>query len=541
MMKRLTSILLSFALVISMLSCMGFIVSAQTTEAALWVDPVNGSDSNSGTETAPFKTIACAKTAAAELSATQDVTVYLNGGTYSLTETIEFTSSDSGQNENTITYKEVDGEVPIISGGTEITGWTLHDSDLNIYKASVPAAASGARQFYVDGVRQTRSMSETSPTDWTILSSSGYMSPNSTSQETNEYIIMDLGEAKSVSLVTLYPNDELDASGYAAGFPSDFTIETSLDGSNYTVQLTKSDFAAPSANTKVDLTFDAVSARYVKLNVTKLGTADRLNPGKYMLSLSEITVGQAPTVIESTALDFSQVQHIEFSNNQVATDGVSFLGYYDSRDDSDHSYIASGIPIGNIADGSTGNYFSSGGYKTTWLSGASGPMTPKLVIDLASTVSISAVQLDARLENGSPVNEPVSFDIDVMDKSGTWVNVASVEDYEWTSSSALFAFNPMAAQKVRIQVYELGTYDSTSASAGTIYFQLSELSVLKPADIAVGAEVIAPNSWEYETMSKDNLTSGVIGVMYKYDLLQSRWDYERKDGGSARLGTIGIF
>ena len=513
-MKRLLSLLVSLALIISMLSCMGFIVSAQTAGAALWVDPITGSDANSGTESAPFKTIEYAKSVAAELSSTQDVTVYLNGGTYTLTETVEFTGTDAGQNGNTITFTAVDGEEPVISGGTEITGWTLHDAETNIYKATVPADAAGARQFYIDGVSQTRAMTEVSPTDWTILSSCGYMSPYSTTRNTNEYIIIDLGESHPVSLVTLYPNDELDTAGKAAGFPTDFTIETSTDGVDYTVQLTETDFSAPSVNSKVDLTFNAVSARYIKLNVTKLGTADRLNPGRYMLSLSEITVGQAATEVTASALDFTKVQHIDFSNNLVTADRVSFFGYYDSRDEADHSYITDGIPISNIADGSTGNFISTGGYQSSWLSGANGPMTPKLEVNLGGTVTISSIQLAIRLENGSPVNQPVSFDIDVMNKSGTWVNVVTERDYEWTNSSALFSFNPLAAQSIRIKVYELGTSDSASAASGSIYFQLTELSVYKPADIAVGATVIAPNSWEYETMSRDNLTSGVVGAMY---------------------------
>lgn len=512
-MKRITSLLMTIALVLSIIPCMRFTVSAESSGAAIWVDPTIGSDSNSGTESAPFKTIAHAKKIAAELSATQSVTVFLNGGTYSLSDTITFTASDSGQNGNVITFKAVEGETPIVSGGTEVSGWSLHDSANNIYKATVPATASGARQFYVNGAHQTRAMTETSPTDWNILGSCGYVSPSATTKNTNEHIIVDLGEIQRVSKVTLYPNDELNASGTAAGFPSDFTIETSTDGSTYTTVYTETDCVAPSVNTKVEFEFSPTNARYVKLNVTELGAPDRLKPEEYNLSLSEIEVGQAAVSIAAEQINLLSMQHIDFSRDIVASDLISFMGYYDTRDLVDHSYYIAEIPVSNICDGNSDTYISTGGYQSGWLTGLGGPMTPKIELSFNNT-SISAIEMVARTENGQTVNEPVSFDIEVYNRNGTWETVATVEDYNWTSNTALFTFDPIVAQKIRISVHKLGTLDSASEASGSIYFQLTELSIYTPSNIAEGATVTAPNSWEYETMSKDNLTDGEIGVMY---------------------------
>ena len=54
----------------------GLGITAYAADAqALWVDPVNGSDSAAGTQVAPFQTIEKAKAAAAALSAGGDVTV----------------------------------------------------------------------------------------------------------------------------------------------------------------------------------------------------------------------------------------------------------------------------------------------------------------------------------------------------------------------------------------------------------------------------------------------------------------------------------
>jgi len=66
-------------------------VSAADTNADLWIDPVNGSDTNDGTtENTALKTIQAAKSLAATLSESKDVVVILKSGTYDATETIVF-------------------------------------------------------------------------------------------------------------------------------------------------------------------------------------------------------------------------------------------------------------------------------------------------------------------------------------------------------------------------------------------------------------------------------------------------------------------
>ncbi|WP_405590152.1 NEW3 domain-containing protein [Streptomyces sp. NBC_01190] len=100
-------------------------------------------------------TIQEAQKLARTLSGKADVVVSLAGGTYRLTEPWKLTSADSGRNGHTVTWQALPGQKPVLSGGQQVTRWTLHDTADNIYAASVPAGAD-ARQLYVDGALAPR-------------------------------------------------------------------------------------------------------------------------------------------------------------------------------------------------------------------------------------------------------------------------------------------------------------------------------------------------------------------------------------------------
>jgi hypothetical protein len=106
---------------------------------------------------------------------TGDIIVYLRGGTYSLGSTFTLTAADSGTNGFNVIYQAYTGETPIISGGRVISGWTLHDSAKNIYKAVVPAL--NTRQLFVNGVRATRARGERNPQGFT-KTATGYTTPS---------------------------------------------------------------------------------------------------------------------------------------------------------------------------------------------------------------------------------------------------------------------------------------------------------------------------------------------------------------------------
>src|SRR5215207_8249061 len=91
-----------------------------------------------------------------------DITVYLRGGTYALSSPLRLRSQDSGSGTHHVIYKAYRNEKPVISGGTKVSGWLLHDRAQNIYKAYVGTSLQ-TRQLYVDGIRATRARSETDP------------------------------------------------------------------------------------------------------------------------------------------------------------------------------------------------------------------------------------------------------------------------------------------------------------------------------------------------------------------------------------------
>ena len=207
-MKKLLSAILILAMVLSLMPALSLrSQAAETSYAEFWVDPDTGDDANEGTQAAPFKTITKAKEIVSTIAPamTGDIIVHLGGGTYTLEDTINFTAADSGCNGFKVIYKAVEGETPLLSGGTLISNWEVHDADKNIFVADVPEGLEDGRHFFVDGEYATHAMTEDAPIDWKIMSSYGYVSPTVDSADNEEYVIMDLGEETRVGQLVLYP------------------------------------------------------------------------------------------------------------------------------------------------------------------------------------------------------------------------------------------------------------------------------------------------------------------------------------------------
>jgi len=121
------------------------------TQATYYVSPT-GNDSNPGTEDEPFQTLTEARDVVRTINSnmTGDIYVYLRGGTYDITSTITFEPQDSGTNGYRIYYEAYPGEVPVLNGGTLVTGWTQHSG--NIYKATLNHGTK-LRSLIVNGKR----------------------------------------------------------------------------------------------------------------------------------------------------------------------------------------------------------------------------------------------------------------------------------------------------------------------------------------------------------------------------------------------------
>ncbi len=121
---------------------------------------VNGSDKNPGTEDAPFRTLEKARNTVRKFNGDMsgDIVIHIGKGVFELEETFELTDKDSGSNGCRIIYEGQGKDETVISGGTEVTGWTLYDADKNIYCADVEDG-SNFRQLYIDGVKAVRARS----------------------------------------------------------------------------------------------------------------------------------------------------------------------------------------------------------------------------------------------------------------------------------------------------------------------------------------------------------------------------------------------
>ncbi|PIM69378.1 carbohydrate-binding protein [Streptomyces sp. JV178] len=125
--------------------------ASAAVQATYYVAP-DGSDTNAGTISAPFKTLRHARDVVRTVNddMTGDINVYLRGGNYPVSSTVDFTSADSGTNGHRVVYAAYQDEKPVLNGGVPVTGWTQHSG--NIWKATLDRDDK-LRALYVDGKR----------------------------------------------------------------------------------------------------------------------------------------------------------------------------------------------------------------------------------------------------------------------------------------------------------------------------------------------------------------------------------------------------
>ncbi|MDV6330380.1 right-handed parallel beta-helix repeat-containing protein [Asticcacaulis sp. 201] len=124
------------------------------TAVQIHVSPV-GNDTGDGSAKAPFKTLPRAQAAVRAVNASRDVTVILADGVYSLTAPLVFTAADGGQGTHTVVWQAAPKAKPMLSGGMNVTGFTLMDAKTFVYAADVPKGLE-SRQLWIDGVLAER-------------------------------------------------------------------------------------------------------------------------------------------------------------------------------------------------------------------------------------------------------------------------------------------------------------------------------------------------------------------------------------------------
>jgi len=125
--------------------------AAAATQATYYVAP-NGDDTGSGAITSPFKTLQHARDVVRTANATMtgDIYVYLRGGSYPVSGTIDFGPGDSGTNGHRVVYAAYPNETPVLEGGVPVTGWTQYSG--NIWKAPL-SRGTKLRALYVNDKR----------------------------------------------------------------------------------------------------------------------------------------------------------------------------------------------------------------------------------------------------------------------------------------------------------------------------------------------------------------------------------------------------
>lgn len=142
--------------------------------AEIWVSP-KGNDASAGTKDSPLQSVAAALRKARELRRLKDASVkdgvhiMLMGGTYTLDESLFIRPEDSGTADSPTVVENAPDEHPVISGGTQITGWQKLQHPVgglpkqaygNVWVADVPRTGDGSfilfRQIWVDGNKAIR-------------------------------------------------------------------------------------------------------------------------------------------------------------------------------------------------------------------------------------------------------------------------------------------------------------------------------------------------------------------------------------------------
>ncbi|MDF7801977.1 right-handed parallel beta-helix repeat-containing protein [Pontiellaceae bacterium B1224] len=107
-------------------------VCLQGLAADCYVSP-EGSDTNKGSIDEPFQTLERARQVVRKVlpRAREDINVWIRGGTYYLTDSLEFGPADSGSSKVQITYSAYPDETVIISGAVLLSpDWSTYEGDI---------------------------------------------------------------------------------------------------------------------------------------------------------------------------------------------------------------------------------------------------------------------------------------------------------------------------------------------------------------------------------------------------------------------------
>jgi hypothetical protein len=139
----------SVGLIVAMASLLPTAPSAAASAVTLYASPSGAGSTCSSS--APCSLSGAQSAVRAQLAANsgESVSVLLADGTYRLSSTWSFSAADSGTAGHPVVWQAAPGAHPVISGASQITGWTQVGSS-GVWSAPVPSG-SNSRQLYVNG------------------------------------------------------------------------------------------------------------------------------------------------------------------------------------------------------------------------------------------------------------------------------------------------------------------------------------------------------------------------------------------------------
>ncbi|MCU6794424.1 cadherin-like beta sandwich domain-containing protein [Paenibacillus sp. WQ 127069] len=141
------------------------------------------------------------------------------------------------------------------------------------------------------------------------VSNYGWTSAQSSANST-EWVQLDLGANQTFNKMKLFPRNDPGNGGY--GFPLDFKVEVSTNGTNWTQVVQKTDYPFPNPVVGQEFVFDNVTDRYVRVTGTKLRTDKN---GTYYMQFAEIEVWSVvvPPTLTAVKTDNDTTHDIEIT------------------------------------------------------------------------------------------------------------------------------------------------------------------------------------------------------------------------------------
>lgn len=322
------------------------------------------------------------------------------------------------------------GHVGLVTGAAAVRFDNFKvNPDLNVADGTTVSASSS---YSGDGWH-ARALVDGQPTS--SPASMGYSSLDNMTVNHTESATVDLGTQRSLNRIDLWPRS--DGANTGTGFPIDFTIQTSPDGTTWTTAATRTAYPRPGAQAQT-FPFSTRTARFIRVTGTNL-RPDQF--GHFHLQFAELEA---------------------YGGNLAAGRTVTASSSYESPGE--------GWSRAGVTDGAK----LSALYNSMGWSSVDGPAvrTEWVAVDLGGPSQISKVDLYARSDGPNTGDGfPVDFTIQTSPDGSTWTTVVTRTAYPRPDhATQSFTFPTTTTRHIRV----VGTALRADPH-GTYRMQLAEL------------------------------------------------------------------